>query len=111
MRSSPAGSSSLAAGLSLLSQGAGCVNAAGAVEVAQKINASAPVGASWLKAPLSKQSNLGFDAHLRQLDSKPHLPSHMLVGSRFSTSAPSQVTAIICSILAISWVGLALLGF
>jgi serine protease AprX len=48
----------LSPGLATLTQGAGCVNAAGAVEVAGKVNPAAAVGAPWLTAPLSKQTTI-----------------------------------------------------
>jgi hypothetical protein len=44
--------------LSLLTQGAGSVNAAGAVELATRINASKGSGASWLTGTPSGQTTL-----------------------------------------------------
>jgi hypothetical protein len=46
-------------GLSHVTQGAGSLNAVGAVEMAGKIDTSAAVGTSWLTAPLSNQSTIG----------------------------------------------------
>jgi subtilase family protein len=45
-------------GLSNLTQGAGSLNAIGAVEVATKIDPGVSVGQGWLRAPLSKQSTI-----------------------------------------------------
>ena len=54
-----ASGSPLSTGLSLLTQGAGSVNAAGAVEVARKIDTTKPrLGAAWLKATLSGQTTI-----------------------------------------------------
>ena len=48
----------LSAGLSTLTQGAGCVNALGAVETASKINAGAAAGSYWLTGSLSKLTTI-----------------------------------------------------
>jgi serine protease AprX len=53
-----AGGQPLPLGLSVLTQGAGSVNLAGAVEVASKIDASKVVGSPWLTAGLSGQTTL-----------------------------------------------------
>jgi serine protease AprX len=51
----------LSDGLSVLTQGAGLVNAVGAVELAQKVDGSVPVGAPWLNAAPSNSSTIsGF---------------------------------------------------
>jgi subtilisin family serine protease len=52
----------LAPGLSVLTQGAGSVNAVGAVEVARKIDTTRPVGSYWLTAALSQQSAISGQA-------------------------------------------------
>lgn len=51
----------LSSGLSLLTQGAGSVNAVGAVELARRVNATTPVGAAWLEDSLAPRSTIaGF---------------------------------------------------
>ncbi|MFN3652540.1 MAG: S8 family peptidase [Armatimonadota bacterium] len=49
----------LKGGLSLVTQGAGALNALGAVEMALQIDASAPVGERWVDKSLDKQSRIG----------------------------------------------------
>jgi hypothetical protein len=49
----------LTPGLSVLTQGAGSLNAAGAVEVATKLDTTVPVGQRWLKSALSGQNTMG----------------------------------------------------
>lgn len=49
----------LSRGLSLLTQGAGSLNAVGAVELAAKIDASAAVGTAWLREAPSNQTVIG----------------------------------------------------
>ncbi|MCA1595023.1 MAG: S8 family serine peptidase, partial [Chloroflexi bacterium] len=51
----------LSAGLSILTQGAGSVNAIGAVQVAGQIDTSVPVGSPWLSGPLAGQSTIRGD--------------------------------------------------
>lgn len=52
----------LTAGLSLLTQGAGSVNAAGAIEVSTKVNAGASIGSPWLTATLSNQTTIAGES-------------------------------------------------
>ena len=51
----------LSNGLSHLTQGAGCLNAAGAVEVASKLNTAAAAGETWLTGTLSNRTAIAPD--------------------------------------------------
>jgi serine protease AprX len=49
----------LAQGLSILTQGAGSLNVAGAVETATKLDTTVPVGSRWLRSALSGRNTMG----------------------------------------------------
>src|SRR5205823_5850761 len=49
----------LAQGISILTQGAGSLNAAGAVEAATKLDTTVPVGGRWLRSGLSGRNTMG----------------------------------------------------
>jgi serine protease AprX len=48
----------LSGGLSWMTQGAGCLNVPGALEIAAKVDTLQPVGCPWLTAPLTGQSTI-----------------------------------------------------